>query len=105
MKNEVFTTTVLEAFRRSLDILSKKEKEYSDGKDRLIQFKKTAVMESRQPTETLFSMADKHITSIADMVKDPMNYTLKQWRAKLDDLRNYTFLLDALITEMKEEQE
>jgi hypothetical protein len=84
----------------------KKRKEYSrtDG-DRLIQFKKTAIMEDKYPTETLFSMADKHITSIADMVKEPNAYTTNQWKEKITDLHNYLFLLEALLIDMEVTEE
>jgi len=100
MNNQEFMMEVEKSFIRSKKLLILKEREYSDGKDRLIQFKKTGYMESKYPTETLFSMADKHISSIADMVKDPMAYSLKQWDSKITDLRNYTFLLDALLRDM-----
>ena len=100
MTNEEFMLEVEKSFIRSKKLLLKKEKEYSGGRDRLIQFYKTGVMENKQPTETLFSMADKHISSIADMVANPEKYTLRQWNSKVTDLRNYTFLLDALLRDM-----
>ena len=102
MDNERFMIVVEQAFLRSKTLLMKKAKEYSKkGGDRLIQFKKTGMMEDKPPTETLFSMADKHITTIAEMVKDPSNYTTGQWREKITDLRNYTFLLEALLIDME----
>jgi hypothetical protein len=94
--------SVEQSFLRCKAVLMKKRKEYSkpDG-DRLIQFKKTAMMEDKNPAETLFSMADKHITSIADMVKEPNAYTTNQWREKIGDLHNYLFLLDAVLIDME----
>jgi len=103
MTKEQFVAIVLEANDRRLQLLERKGKEYTSDNDRLRQFKKTGVMESKLPTETLFSMADKHITSIADMVKVPDEYTVRQWRSKLDDLRNYCDLLEALIIDMRME--
>ena len=103
MTNEQFKIEVENSINRSMKILDEKESEYSGGKDRLIQFKKTGVMESKHPTETLFTMADKHISSISDMVKNPNHYSLAQWDSKICDLRNYTFLLDALIRDMRGE--
>jgi hypothetical protein len=100
MDSETFMNTIDTANLRSRRILMKKGDEYTFDKDRLAQFKRTAAMEEKEPTETLFTMADKHISSIADMVKRPHSFTLKQWRAKLDDLRNYTLLLDALILDI-----
>ena len=102
MTNEQFMLEVETAYRRSCELLKRKEKEYSAGKDRLDQFHRAGYAQSIPPTEALLGMATKHFTSIADMVKDPLKYTTKQWHSKLDDLRNYTFLLDALITDLKE---
>ena len=98
MTNEQFLSEVEKAYLRSVTILQKKEKEYSNGRDRLEQFHRAASLQRILPTEALMGMATKHITSIADMCKEPENHTIKQWHEKLDDLRNYTFLLDALLT-------
>jgi len=57
-------------------------------------------MQDISPAEALMGMAVKHITSILDMVKDPRQYSLKKWNEKITDLRNYTYLLDALVREM-----
>jgi hypothetical protein len=35
------------------------------------------------------------------MSKDPLDYNLRQWREKITDLRNYTFLLDALLVDLE----
>ena len=104
MDQETFDKVVNQAISRSITLLNKKGKEYTSDDDRLRQFKKTAIMESKLPTETLFTMADKHISSIADMVNHPRDFTIVYWQSKVDDLRNYTFLLDALIVEMSEEE-
>lgn len=100
MTNEEFQIEVEKAFLRSKQILNKKEKEYSDGRDRLCQFKIVGTFNDVPPTEALWGMASKHISSIASMVKYPSSYNLKQWREKLNDLRNYTFLLDALLIDL-----
>jgi len=47
--------------------------------------------------------AKENFTSICDMAKDPNSYTLKQWNDKVTDLRNYTYLLDALVRDMRKE--
>lgn len=100
MNYEQFNLEVDRAFNRSKRLLTRKGFEYGIEEDRLIQFKQAGAMECKAPSESLFSMADKHITSIAHMVKDPTKYSKKEWNRKLDDLRNYTFLLDALLTDM-----
>ncbi len=102
MNNSQFMISTEAAFLRCKSVLIKKAKEYSKpGGDRLIQFKKTGMMEDRNPTEALFSMADKHVTSIADMVKEPDAHTTKQWQEKITDLHNYLFLLEALLIDME----
>ncbi len=102
MNSEQFMLHIKLATLRREVLLNKKEKEYSNGKDRLEQFHRAASAQNILPTEALISMATKHFTSITDMCKDPTNYTSKQWHEKLDDLRNYMDLLDALITDIKE---
>jgi len=100
MTNEEFQIEVEKAILRSKQILNKKEKEYSDGRDRLCQFKQVGTLNDIAPTEALWGMASKHISSLASMVKSPTSYNLKQWREKLNDLRNYTLLLDALLIDI-----
>jgi len=103
MLNEVFTTTVEDAFNRSKRLLIKKEKEYSNGMDRLSQFYRVGSAQDQEPTEALTGMMMKHVISILDMAKDPLVFPSKVWQEKITDLRNYTFLLDALVLELHEE--
>ena len=101
MTNEQFMMEVDKAFARSKQLLMKKEKEYSEGTDRLDQFYKVAFLNTISPTEALWGMASKHVTSVSSMVKDPKMYNMKRWREKLNDLRNYTFLLEALLVDLE----
>lgn len=105
MTNEQFQIEVEKAFLRSKQLLNKKEKEYSEGEDRLDQFKKVSTLNNEPATRSLWGMATKHVTSIANMVKDPTSYNLKMWREKVTDLRNYTFLLDALLVDKGDKDE
>ena len=101
MDNSTFQIEVEKSFLRSKQLLNKKEKEYSEGIDRLDQFKKAGTLNTQPPTEALWGMAVKHVTSVATMVKNPTSYNLKTWREKVTDLRNYTFLLDALLIDLE----
>jgi len=103
MDNQQFMIEVENSHNRSKRLLLKKEKEYSDGIDRLHQFYVAGKLQSISPVAALFGMATKHITSIADMVHEPDNFSLKQWNSKVTDLRNYTYLLDALLRDMEVE--
>ena len=100
MNNAEFMIEVENSHNRSKRVLLKKEKEYAGDEDRLDQFHRVGVMNNVYATEALFGMASKHITSIADMVKIPHIHSLKKWNEKLTDLRNYTYLLDALLRDM-----
>lgn len=102
MTNEQFLLHIQQSFLRRVELLKKKEKEYSNGKDRLDQFYRAGSAQNILPTEALIGMATKHFTSITDMCKNPTEHTFKQWHERLDDLRNYYDLLDALITDVKE---
>ena len=102
MNKVQFMSHIEDAFARRKEILKKKEKEYSGGRDRLEQFYRAGAAQNILPTEALIGMATKHFTSITDMAKDPSNYTTNQWHEKLDDLRNYMDLLDALVTDINE---
>jgi len=102
MNKVQFMNHIEDAFARRKELLRKKEKLYSSGKDRLEQFYRAGAAQNILPTEALIGMAAKHFTVIADMCKDPNNYTKNQWHESLDDLRNYMDLLDALVTDLIE---
>lgn len=101
MNNQDFDLEVEKAIIRSKKILVKKRAEYSeeDG-DRLGQFYRAGAAQNIHPAAALMGMAMKHVTSIADMVKNPYKYKLKQFNEKITDLRNYTILLDALLRDI-----
>ena len=103
MTNERFMIELEDSFNRSKKVLIKKEKEYSNGRDRLEQFHRAGAAQNIKPTEALMGMATKHFTSMADMVKNPLDYSLKEWNKRVTDLRNYTFLPDALVRDLRGE--
>lgn len=100
MNNQEFMEEVEKSYQRSIKVLQEKEKEYSGKEDRLEQFHLSALEQGINPCQALIGMSSKHSTSIATMVKRPYSFTLKQWDEKLTDLRNYTFLLDALLRDL-----
>ena len=99
MNNENFMIEVEAAFLRSKRVLLRKQEEYAGEHDRLEQFYRVGAAHDIEPTQALIGMAMKHVTSIADMSKHPTLYNSKKWREKLTDLRNYTFLLEALLVD------
>jgi len=101
MDNTNFLIEVDNSTNRSLKTLLKKASEYSTEEgNRLEQFYRAGAAIGIEPTAALMGMASKHITSIADMSYKPTKYSLKQWNEKITDLRNYTYLLDALVRDM-----
>jgi len=101
MDNQTFTIEIENSNNRSKRVLSKKEKEYSSGRDRLEQFHRAGAAQNINPIEALVGMMTKHFTSVCDYSKDPTSHTLKQWREKTGDLRNYTILLEALLLDLE----
>ena len=102
MNNQEFEIEFNKAVDRSKQTLISKAKEYAQGNnDRLNQFYRAGEVQCIPPTAALVGMMIKHVTSICDMVKDPLIHDLIKWDEKVGDLRNYTFLLDALLRDMK----
>lgn len=103
MKQETFDLLVMEENKKSEAILSAKAKEYAEsGGDRLVNFKQCAGARGVNPAEALAGMLVKHFVSVLDMCKNPLNYSDDKWDEKLVDVRNYTYLLKGVITDMKE---
>lgn len=100
MNNQEFMIEVENSCNRSKRVLLRKQIEYAGIEDRLEQFHRAASALGINPCEALLGMATKHITSIADMAKDPLAFSMKKWREKTGDLRNYTILLEALLKDL-----
>ena len=100
MTEETFNLVVEKAIARSNKLLERKGGEYTSSNDRLINFKQSGAMECVPPTQSLMSMMDKHVASMAIMVKNPTAYTRKEWNQRLDDIRNYTLLCDGLLIDL-----
>jgi hypothetical protein len=104
MNIQEFENSVEQGHLRSKKVLLKKADEYAFMEmDRLTQFKKVATITNETPESACVGFAVKHFSSICDMAIEPKQFSLKQWREKITDLRNYTHLLDALIEEELEE--
>ena len=92
---------VEDGHNRSKRVLLRKGKVYAtEAGNRLEQFYRAGAAQGIEFTEALIGMATKHFTSIADMAKNPMLYSRKQWNERIVDLRNYTHLLDALLRDL-----
>lgn len=105
---EQFEKMVKELTEHENCILSWKAGEYSDGRDRLRNFREIAAFEGREPIDVALTLLLKHIQSIAHHVKmrkfewaweTPQGEGLKQ---RIADARNYLLLLAACIDEIDE---
>jgi len=76
-----------------------KNDEYAPGDDKLSNFYKSARMTGKTPEECLWLFCVKHLTSIMDIVNGEADYTPERLREKCGDVRNYTILLEALMSE------
>ena len=99
MNHDTFSNEVEAQFKRCKRTLIKKAEEYAKGDDRLEQFYRGAEVLQLPPTSVALSFGMKHITSIADMVKDPTVYSPRQWNEKIGDAINYLVFVRALVTE------
>lgn len=91
------------ANKRRGKLLNVKNVEYARGDDKLSNFKKAAGMDGTTPEHALWGMNKKHIISVTDMVNDLQHDgkmpPMDKWHEKLDDMRNYCDLLEALLIE------
>ena len=102
MNNERFTQLFDEQVERCSNLLVKKNAEYSQGGDRLSNFRQPSSLMNMHPAEVAFCYDAKHIASIQKIVHDLSNGivpTEEMWREKITDYLNYGFLMNACVME------
>lgn len=113
MNKSVFEKLLQKRLKKTVDVLSSKNKEYASDEDKLHNFKRAGDMLRCTPESALIGMWTKHIISILDMVdviekeyqlqaKDNTKsdkITIKLLEEKIGDAVNYLILLEALIKE------
>lgn len=98
MLREDFNKHVDEMVRLVHDRLTRKDKEYSVGTDRLSAFAKAAVLQDAPMETALMGMATKHFVSIIEMCQpDNRLYTESQWEEKIGDSIAYLLILWAMV--------
>ena len=106
MDRATFEIEMSKSFTLSANTLREKADEYSDPEgNRLQQFYDAADDEGINPVDALVGMARKHWTSITHMARSAAHpeaspHSMKLWLEKTVDLRNYTILLEALLTDL-----
>jgi hypothetical protein len=100
MDIDVFNRIVADENEASEMMLITKAIEYADPEDRLSNFKKAAGIRGTNPVDALVGMLVKHFVSVSDMAKYPAAQSLDKWDEKLRDIRNYTYLLKAVLIDI-----
>lgn len=95
-----FDNLVLEENEASREMLIHKAGEYATEEDRLSNFKRAAGLRATNPADSLMGMLVKHFESVSDMARAPHGYTMERWDEKLRDIRNYTYLLKAVLIDI-----
>jgi hypothetical protein len=101
MTSTEFNIVIEEMFLRSKKTLCKKASSYATDDQRLKNFYQAAAIQEIPVTQACVGMMTKHYASVCDMAKNPTSHSLTQWREKLGDLRNYTFLCEALLSDLE----
>ena len=103
MDIQTFDKLVERETKRMKDVMCSKSADYADGTDKLFNFKLAAELDGISPIEALRGMWLKHRSSLRQALdellggKDCRPETW--WVEKLTDDRNYSMLLQALLTE------
>lgn len=106
MKPDDFNMLVDKIFLDCKALLQIKESEYSEGVDRLDQFKKGEVFTGLPAHRVLAGMMLKHTTSIYDMLRDEKttDYHMEKWEEKIYDHINYLCLLMGILDDNQREK-
>lgn len=97
-----FDKLVEQETQRMKDVMCSKSADYSADDDKLFNFKLAAELDGVSPVEALRGMWLKHRTSLRQGLDELMNGKCRPetwWVEKLTDDRNYSILLQALLTE------
>lgn len=106
MNNEKFNALLEDQMERCSNLLVKKNAEYSQGGDRLSNFRQPSSLMKMHPAEVAFCYDAKHIASIQKIVHDLSSGivpTEEMWQEKITDYLNYGFLMNACVMEAIEE--
>src|SRR5574343_971992 len=98
MTNKEFDAYLEERLQMIRNTLSRKAKEYANGKDRMHNFNVAAALQGCTPERALFGMMAKHLVSVADMVMELDDDTIQPkpeidaWNEKIGGAVNYLCL-------------
>ena len=103
MDIQTFDELVERETKRMKDVMCSKSADYADGTDKLFNFKLAAELDGISPIEALRGMWLKHRCSLRQALDELLDgkdcRPEAWWIEKLTDDRNYSMLLQALLTE------
>ena len=102
MRLEQFNDIMGEQFDMCETLLDKKASIYSNGHDRLVQFKISANLQGCSVPRAVSGKMAKHTTLVYDLVKDidkGKKVSHAQWNETITDHINYLILLRAVLVE------
>jgi len=100
MNTVQFNDIIEDQFDRCKKVLEKKGHLYSDGNDRLCQFKVTANLQGCSTPRAVGGKMSKHTSLLYDLInKSGKGLTHAQWNETLTDNINYLILLRAVLVE------
>ena len=105
MNTKDFENVLEEALADIKGTLDVKAGQYSNGEDRLSNFKRAAATLQQSPQRALIGMMQKYDTAIVDMIEALESgklFALERWREILTDSINYRILLLAMMVELFE---
>ncbi len=99
-QKELFTTLIKEEMK----LLEQKGAEYASDADALANFKKRAEDIGIDPKQILWIFLSKHLDSIKSFIKKGHVVSNEPIEGRVQDARNYLFLLLCLLDEEKTQQ-
>lgn len=88
--------TSFEFLETIINRMKKKALEYAPGSNPFQNFDDTARRTGKTPLQCLLSFADKHITSVTQMINSGKSYPIEVWDEKLGDVIAYMALARGL---------
>jgi hypothetical protein len=103
MEGTTFDVLVEDARERQDELLDAKGRDYTRGNpDRLANFKRWAAELDVAPLKVLGIYMGKHMDSVIAFIKSGGQSESEPIAARIDDLHNYLYLLEALIQDENE---
>jgi len=98
MNHNEFSALVDRRYKRSLEVLSRKAREYASANDRFHNFNVAGAAKGETPEQALWGFYMKHWVSVQDMVQSGETPDQAWIDEKMGDSINYLLLLEGLFS-------